>query len=229
MSEMKVDSSKKPSLLGLISNPSEQFERLRERPLVAVPLIIVFLMMMAGTVLTLAGTDFVAQFGAVGDPLGDRQMAVTIGWTVGIILALIYIFGLFFLGALIYWICAKIAGSSVKYKHMLSLNIFILFISSIGMIINGLVIFFTNVDPTSNVTSLKSIIPAEEPVASILNTFEIFSICGYILLAIGYQKVAGLSKKASWTITIILFAILLILSLLSGIYQSLMGQFEGAV
>lgn len=229
MSEMKMEAGKKPSLLGLFTNPTEQFERLREKPIVAIPMVIVFLMMLAGTVLTLAGMDFAAEMQKYGGTVGDQKTFETITWIIGIIGIIFTFLGSIFLGALILWGCAKIAGSSVKYKQMLSMASFTLFISNIGMVIHGLVVFFTDVNSTMAVTSLKSIIPAEEPVASILAPFEVFSIWSYILLAIGFQKVAGLSKKASWTITIIIFAIMLIISFLGGVFASFSQSFEGNV
>ncbi|MGG3642785.1 Yip1 family protein [Bacillus gobiensis] len=228
MSEMKMEAGKKPSLLGLFTNPTEQFERLREKPIVAIPLIVFFLMALASVVLVLAVTDFGLGTEEAGEMAVDPQMAQIFSWIFGIIGGIV-VFGSIFLVALIYWGLVKIAGSGVNYKQILSLTIFTSIISSIGSLINSLVVLFTDVDPTIVVTSLKSIIPAEEPVASILAPFEVFSIWSYILLAIGFQKVAGLSKKASWTITIIFFAIILIFSFLGGVFASFSQSFEGNV
>lgn len=229
MSEIKMEALKKPSLLGLFSNPSEQFERLRERPVIGIPMVIVFLMMMAGTVLSVAGTDFAAEIEEYGGAVVDLQTVEVMGWIFGIIGTIFNFLAVIFLGALIYWVCAKIAGSSAKYKQMLSMALFTSFISVFGMVIHGFVVFFTDVDPKMVVTSLKSLIPAEEPVASILAPFEVFGIWTFVLLAIGFQNVAGLSKKASWTITIILFALIVLFSFLGGVYTSFIGSFEGNV
>lgn len=47
----------------------------------------------------------------------------------------------------------------------------------------------------------------------LLNTIEIFTIWGFVILAFGLQKVAGFGKLASWVIVTIFFVIMILLSL----------------
>ncbi|MES9687103.1 YIP1 family protein, partial [Bacillus sp. JJ353] len=120
-----------------------------------------------------------------------------------------------------YWLCVKISGGTTTYRNMLSLNLFIMFISCIGLLINGLFLYFTDSTSLYNVTSLASIIPAEQPLASILNLFEVFSLWGYVLLAVGLEKVGGISKKSAWISVAVLFGILLLFSVASGFFDAM--------
>lgn len=78
---------------------------------------------------------------------------------------------------------------------MLSLGLFVSLISSLGLLVNGIVAFTTDVNPLYSTTSLAGIIPSDGALASVLNTFEIFSIWSFVLLAIGLHKTGGISKK----------------------------------
>ncbi len=51
-------SAEKPSLFGVITSPSVQFERIRERPAVWGPLLIVAAIIIVGAVLQSLGTDY---------------------------------------------------------------------------------------------------------------------------------------------------------------------------
>ncbi|MCY8110811.1 toxin SDP protection protein YknW, partial [Bacillus spizizenii] len=50
--------TEKPSLFGVITSPSVQFERIRERPAVWGPLLIVAAIIIVGAVLQSLGTDY---------------------------------------------------------------------------------------------------------------------------------------------------------------------------
>lgn len=75
--------------------------------------------------------------------------------------------------ALIYWLIVKIGKGQTDYVHMFSLAVFIYFIGAIGQLINGAVISFANIDPEVIVTSLNGVIPAGQPLKSLLAVFEI--------------------------------------------------------
>ncbi len=78
---------------------------------------------------------------------------------------------------------------------MLSLGLFTAFITNIGLVINGLVIYFTGAGSLYPVTSLASVIPTGDGVSVFLSAIDIFSIWSYILLALGLRYTGGISKK----------------------------------
>lgn len=212
---------KSPSIFGILTSPGEQFERIKTKPAIWGPLLLVLVLIVVGAVYTAVGTNYDAIFkesGLTGEELEIvRPLAVG-----GAIFGTIFIqIATVFIAPLIYWLCVKISGGTTTYRNMLSLNLFIMFISCIGLLINGLFLYFTDSTSLYNVTSLASIISAEQPLASILNIFEVFSLWGYVLLAVGLEKVGGISKKSAWISVAVLFGILLLFSVASGFFDAM--------
>ncbi|MBY8912381.1 YIP1 family protein [Bacillus sp. YC2] len=229
--EPKVEKSntavtEKPSLFGVITSPVVQFKRLREKPIIGIPLFIVIVLIAVGYMLQGLGMNYdeILKSSSL-EGLTDEQIEMTksitkyatiFGGIFGGILAL-------FIVPLIYWLCVKISGGVTTYKKMLSLGLFTAFISNIGLVINGLVIYFTDANSIYRVTSLASIIPAGKSAAAFLSSIEIFSIWSYILLAAGLHHTGGISKKAACISAIILFVIMLLFSFVGGLVNSVAG------
>ncbi|MCY8237527.1 toxin SDP protection protein YknW [Bacillus inaquosorum] len=218
--------TEKPSLFGVITNPAVQFERIRERPAVWGPLFIVAAIIIVGAVLQSLGTDY-SELLKNGDTQGlSAEQMETFGTITKFGAIAGAIFGgiaALFIAPLIYWLCVKISGGVTTYKKMLSLGLFTSLISSLGLLINGIVAFTTDASSFYSMTSLAGIIPSDGALASVLNTFEIFSIWSYVLLAIGLHKTGGISKKAGWISVIVLFGILVAFSFFSGLINSVAG------
>ncbi|ARV44404.1 YknW family membrane protein [Bacillus inaquosorum] len=218
--------TEKPSLFGVITSPAVQFERIRERPVVWGPLFIVAVIIIVGAVLQSLGTDY-SELLKNGDTQGlSAEQMETFGTITKFGAIAGAIFGgiaALFIAPLIYWLCVKISGGVTTYKKMLSLGLFTSLISSLGLLINGIVAFTTDASSFYSMTSLAGIIPSDGALASVLNTFEIFSIWSYVLLAIGLHKTGGISKKAGWISVIVLFGILVAFSFFSGLINSVAG------
>ncbi|MED4532761.1 Yip1 family protein [Metabacillus fastidiosus] len=207
---------KKPSLFGMIFSPSEQFERIRERPVIWIPFIIVTLIGLAAAVIGVLGIDSSAQINQLGLP-AEEAAEIEASMKVGMIIGGIFLAPIAVLfSTVIYFAIAKIAKSEVTFKKMLSLNIFIYFIAGIGQLINTAIIVAINGDPKIMLTSLNSFAGADGALGGILSSIEIFGIWTTILSALGLHKVAGLSKTASWTIAIVIFIIGLIFGAIGG-------------
>ncbi|TWJ99259.1 Membrane protein YknW [Bacillus licheniformis] len=209
---LETEKVKNPSLLGLITRPGEQFERMREKPAFWFPLVIVL-------ILSVAGAYMLSEKTALSTDLSEMPDA---GGIFGFVIALL-------ISALIYWLIVKIGRGTTNFVHMFSLSVFTYFIAAIGQFIGGLVIYYSNIDPTIVVTSLNGIIPADEPLKSVLGVFDIFTIWSLSLVALGLQKVGGISKKAAWTGVIILFVISILLALIGGMAINFFDSFEGAM
>ncbi|MEC3612381.1 Yip1 family protein [Bacillus velezensis] len=215
--------TEKPSIFGVITSPVVQFKRLKEKPVIGIPLLIVIILIAAGSILRGLGMNYEEVLNSSSlDGLTDDQIEMTktfakfgtmFGGIFGGIIAL-------FIVPLIYWLCVKISGGVTTYKKMLSLSLFTAFITNIGLVINGLVTYFTGAGSLYAVTSLASVIPAGGGVAVFLSAFDIFSIWSYILLALGLRYTGGISKKAAWTSAIVLFVIMLLVSAVGGLLSS---------
>lgn len=218
--EQETVQVQKPSLFGMIFSPGEQFERMRERPIIWWPLILVTILMTAVAVLTALGTDYSAVPGM--EMSAEDQEMMKIFGAVGAGVA--GFFGTpisFLIFGLILWGIAKIAKSNVTFKQMFSLMIFISFITMIGQLLNQLIILAIAGDPTILLTSLNSFVGATGILGAVLGTIEVFSIWYYILLALGLIKVAMLSKPVALTITIIFFAIGIGIAAITGAFEGL--------
>jgi hypothetical protein len=216
--------SKKPSLFGMIFQPGEQFERMKEKPAIWVPLI---LMSLLGTVVAILAALNVDYTALPGMEMSAEELEFTkiFGVVFGAIGGLIGTsIGFLVFGAILFGI-AKIAKSPVTFKQMFSLMIFTGFISMIGQLINQIVIYAIGGDPYIMLTSVNSFVGADGALGAVLGVFEVFNIWYYILLALGLVKVAQLSKPAAYTIAIIFFILGIIVAAIGGIFEGFTQQF----
>jgi hypothetical protein len=212
--------TKKPSLFRMIFSPGKQFERIREKPVIWLPLILLSLLAMIVAIFVTMNIDYAAISG-MEMSAEEEEMTKIFAVIVG---ALGGLFGTpisYFIFAGILFGIAKIAKSTVTFKQMFSLMIFVSFISMIGQILNQLIIVAIDGDPYIMLTSLNSFIGADGALGAVLGVIEVFSIWYYILLAIGLVKVANLSKPAAYIITILFFSLSLIIAAISGALEGL--------
>lgn len=205
----------KPSLLGIITSPGEQFERIKERPIIWGAMGIIIVLFILGTYLTSTGVELPPE-------LQGLEMDEDLAAGMGIISIISAVFmGIFIplftvlISTLIYLLIAKIAQSNVRFKQLFSMNTYILFISGIGALLNGA---FHAIFGTINgelFTSLGSIIEVTGPMQGLFNSLEVFSIWGVFLAAIGLQKVANFSKGLAWGISIGFFILGVIFAMIS--------------
>lgn len=204
----------KPSLLGMITNPNEQFERMKKRPAFWGALVSIILLTLVGTWLSLSGFDInqVTDMQELNDFTTEELVAfeilskltfIVIGLAGVLIKAVIMSF--------LFMIFARSFESTVSFKQLFSMNTYILFIVSLGVLLNGFITTLLGADPESTFTSLGSFIKINGTFGELLKHIELFEIWGLILTAIGLQKVAGYSKKAAWTIAVLFFVFTVLL------------------
>lgn len=130
----------------------------------------------------------------------------------------------FVIGALVLWLLAKIGGGKTNFITMLSLCVFVNFIPAIRDIIISVIYYMTGSGVVFSVTSLDGLIPAEEPLATVLNVCDIFTIWSFALTAIGLQKAGGSSKRGAWIGVAALFILKLLLAYLYGMLLLLIAN-----
>jgi len=193
----------KPSLLGMITNPLQQFHRIRSNPKIIIALIVVTIMTMIAVLFSLEGMDGELAEEFIGFSEAELVVIKVIIQIITIILAMIAPVLIILISAAVYLLIAKIAGRNVTFKQMFSLFTYLMFISTVGGIINAFYIFITKTsNPDMVITSLNGLMQADGVLGLIYTSIEIFSIWGIILTAIGLQVVAKFPKALAWGVVI---------------------------
>src|SRR5215213_809777 len=142
------------------------------------------------------------------------KLQLTITKVVSYFVPIFLIIGLA-LGGLVYWLAGKAMGGSLNYLHGVSVWLYSSFpVAIVSLLANFIVLFVKSADEIDIAASQRGLISANPslfidgkgmPVlATLLSTFDFFQIWGWILAAIGLQKVAKISSSAAWTIVLIL-------------------------
>lgn len=201
-----------PSLLGMFTRPSEQFERVREQPIIWGAMGIIIVLYILGTYLTSlnVGLPELDEFGIDEQLEGVFKLFAMIGIIIGgIVIPLLSVL----MTSFIFWLVAKIVQSDVSFRQLFSMNTYIMVISAAGLIINGIIMYFVMGVPGKLPTSLAYWIGTDGSV--ITNHLELFAIWNVVLTAIGLHVVARFSRGLAWSVSIGLFVIGILLSIAS--------------
>lgn len=199
----------KPSLLGMISNPTEQFERIRERPIIWGAMGIIIILFIIGTSLGFIGVDFSEVLSESGLEVDEELESILKG---------IGIFSVFFgaiigpiigvlIASVIHLLVAKIAQTTVNFRQLFSMNTYIMIVTVLGVIVNGIFYAISSQGTDIPFTSLGYFIHLDGPSDAVVNSLEVFDIWKLILTAIGLEKVARFSKGLAWAIPIVIFLV----------------------
>ena len=211
----------KPSLLGMIWSPTEQFERMRERPAIWGAMIVVMILSAARSWLLSFGVEVPEIEGVPEDQLaGFEAFGQALAVIGGFVIPLITVF----IVSLIYLLVAKMAQSNVAFKQLFALHTHIAFIGMFGMVLNGIVaVLVGGAEPGVLYTSLGSLIETEGAAASVFDSLEVFSIWQLILTALGLHKVAGFLKRLAWTVPIVFFVIGILMTMMGTSFNGMVG------
>jgi hypothetical protein len=142
----------------------------------------------------------------------------------------VFVFISFLIGGLLYWAGAKAFGGTGTFTQNLSVWIYSGFPPAVvGMIANFIVLALKSADDIDLATSQRGLLHANlgflvgkehAVISTLLSTFDVFAIWGWILAAIGLRTVNKMSKASAWTlillITLIGLGFRLVGALLSG-------------
>lgn len=206
---------KKPSIFGVITSPSLQFERMKEKAPIGMPLVIMMLLM--------AITGALVAYISLNNPLLKNSelmptdFKIPVGLTVatGAGGALVGGTIMFFIVAAFYKVCMIIMGNDTTYKKILVIVIYANIISSIGLLANALIAVILG-GYEATYTSLAPLFTDNQKLHTIATNFDIFKIWYYIVLGLGLHITAGLSKNKAITLVLIIFLITVGLSSLGG-------------
>ncbi|ALC92418.1 hypothetical protein AM500_23610 [Bacillus sp. FJAT-18017] len=199
-----------PSLIGIFTSPIETFERIRKKPKIWVPLLIVTIIEVVAMWLM---SRLMKPSDVAGPGISEQDLDMVLAFTKytmigsGVLIPILTVL----ISSAIYLAITKIAGSPVTFRQLFSMNTYIVFVTSVGHLLNMIIGNLIGTSYETHVTSLGGLLGKD---TGVLGAIEVFTIWSTILTAIGLHKVAGLSKWLSWTIAIIFFLIGILMALL---------------
>ena len=221
--------SEPATLAGIFFEPGKTFDDLRRKPrfIMATVAIIVLTTTFSFLLANKIGEEGFRQFASEqidknprAGSLSAEQKEQSISMQLTIMSVTRYFTPIFIviglaLGGLIYWLAGNAMGGSATFLHGVSAWVY----SSlppivVGVIANIIVLLFKSADDIDFATSQRGLIQANpsflidgksSPVlATLIGTFDLFAIWGWVLAAIGLQKLAKISSGAAWGIVIIM-------------------------
>ncbi|SFX08006.1 Yip1 domain-containing protein [Thermoactinomyces sp. DSM 45891] len=197
---------KKPTILGVMTNPTEQFERIKKNPKFGLALVLFIIM---GAILTGITTYIMINDPSLmpSPPASDvnidtktmNMIMIITGAVTGaimvVIAAVIY--------ALITWLLVTLLQGEITFKQAFSLFIHLSVITYLSLIVNIVMYYLFHLSMAIPVTSLASVIETKGFWHGILSYIDVFQIIYTVLLAKGLQIIGKLSASKAWTIAIL--------------------------
>jgi hypothetical protein len=227
------------TLGNIFIEPGRTFEDLRRKPRFIFASLIIIVLATAFTFLFAAkiGEDGFRRFATEqldknsqtqGLSAEQKQQSISLQLTimkVSRFLIPIFVFIGLLIGGLIYWLGSNAMGGSATFMHGVSAWTYSSFPPTVvALLANIIILFFKSVDDIDVASGQRGLVHAnpsffingtQSPVlATILGTFDLFAIWGWILAAIGLQKLAKISSGAAWAIVLILALVSLTLRVL---------------
>lgn len=216
LGDLNQEQIKGPSLFGMITSPVEQFERIKSKPKIWVPMLLITLLFLIGTYFLSLSLDINELIGSGQVEIVKMVTLVTMVIT-GVLSPVISVL----ISSAVLLAVAKIANSEVSFKQIFSMKTFIYLITAIGLFLNGLIRLLIGGNPEVYVTSLAGLLNSD---SKILGVFEVFTIWATVLMAIGLNKVANLSKGVAVTIAIIFFLFQIGMAFIGSLFSGISGM-----
>lgn len=199
----------KPSLFGMITSPGLQFERMKTTEKVWGMFFIVALLqgLVGGlnSYITYTSPEMIEMKKKLGGALAEQGSLVsnlissTIWGIVGVMIATLVV-------AAIYKVFMMFYGNDTSYKKIVMIIVYADIIVIIGGLINGVIALILGAGPTAY-TSLGPLFDQGSLAYGIGNTIELFYLWNLVLIWLGLQVTAGLSKVKAAIPIIVLFII----------------------
>ncbi|MEI3894273.1 MULTISPECIES: Yip1 family protein [Bacillus] len=199
----------KPSLFGMITSPGLQFERMKTTEKVWGMFFIVALLqgLVGGlnSYITYTSPEMIEMQKKLGGALAEQGSLVsdvissTIWGIVGVMIATLVV-------AAIYKVFMMFYGNDTSYKKIVMIIVYADIIVIIGGLINGIIALILGAAPTAY-TSLGPLFEKGSLAYGIANSIEVFYLWNLVLIWLGLQVIAGLSKVKAAIPIIVLFII----------------------
>ncbi|MEH6889032.1 Yip1 family protein [Bacillus sp. JJ864] len=210
-------SGEKPSLFGMITSPSVQFERMRgNAPVWGAFFLMAVLIGIVGAIAAyLLSIDpaIVAQKKEFGF---EVPIAVTLGS--GFVLTAVGAMITFFIGAALYKVLMMFMSNDTSYKKLLAITVYSSIITTLGGIINVVLALILGGNGQEMYTGLGPLFASTGGVVhGIAKSIEVFTIWGLVVTGLGLHITAGLSKKQATIFVVVFFVLSIAFGAVSGL------------
>lgn len=198
----------KPSLLGMITSPGLQFERMKTSEKVWGMFFLIALLQgllsAFTTYVTNTSPEMVKMKKELGEFAGQSSLTSdviygTVSGTLGAMLATFVI-------AAIYKVFMMFYGNDTSYKKLVTIIVYTNIVVIIGGFINAIIALILGVAPTAY-TSLGPLFEQGSVAYGIGSSIEVFYLWNIVLIWLGLQITAGVSKVKAAIPIIVLFII----------------------
>ncbi|HDX9627861.1 TPA: YIP1 family protein [Bacillus cereus] len=211
--------AKKPSLLGMITSPGEQFERMKNSNAVWGAFWILSLLSGITGGLSTYVYSLTPESIKLNQELGVNVtpvMTFGAGFVFGIIGMIIG----FFISAAVYKVLMMLMSNDTSYKKLLTITVYSSIISLLGLLINTVLALILGGSGKEFYTGLGPIFTSSGgAVKGIANSIEVFTIWGFVITWLGLQITAGLSKKKATILMVVFFILTIGFGAVKGMFQ----------
>ncbi|KAA0774374.1 DUF1282 domain-containing protein [Bacillus sp. AR2-1] len=207
LNTQKAD-GEKPSLLGMITSPSLQFERMKTSEKVWGMFFLMALLQGLLSAFTTYVTNTSPEMVKVKKELGEfaGQSSLTSDVISSIVSGTIGGMLVTFVVAAIYKVFMMFYGNDTSYKKLVTIIVYTNIVVIIGGFINAIIALILGVAPTAY-TSLGPLFETGSVAYGIGSSIEIFYLWNIVLIWLGLQITAGVSKVKAAIPIIVLFII----------------------
>ncbi len=217
--EQTEKQTEKPSIIGIFSSPGLQFERMKSKRNVFVPLTLLIMLIIVSNALiswNSLNNPALSVFHKNTDFSVPKYITFLTSFgitTVGGILGLFFI-PIFYKNIMIFF------GRDIEYKETLSIIIYSSFILRLGILLNGLIAFYLNGYEISY-TGLGPLITNNAILHAVAQKIDIFTIWYYILIGIGLKTFTNLNKNKLIPLIIVIFVFTTLMASMAGFMQEI--------
>lgn len=222
------------TLTGIFLEPSRTFEALRARPRFLAAAVIIVVLTILVSFLVFSKIDYAAFMreqitkGPRGDQMTPEQIDTAVGfWTGPIGKVFIYVFPVIgtalyiAAGGGLYLLGSMLMGGVMRYKQAVSVWTYSSFapavLGSVAGVVVALLTPAEDINPSQPGGMVRAnlgvILPhgSSPALAALLSSFDIFTLYGLFLAALGLRKVGKMSKGSAWTVAVGLWLVFVLL------------------
>ena len=226
--ELPAEMSEPATLVNIYIEPGRTFEDLRRKPrfLMAWLLIIIAVTAFNGLFIQKIGFEKLVRDRIEASPQVSgmseeqkqkivEQQAGTVGKTLAYAAPPIAMVIIFLLGGLLYWLGANAMGGTAKFSQGLSVWVYSSFAPTVLFMIANIIVLMLKAAEDIDVKRAQSGVVQANPnlfidttsmpvLGALFSAIDLFAIWGWVLAAIGLQKVAKISSGAAWAVVLLL-------------------------